>query len=745
MSRTITSRARILLGVASVGLLSSLPVAAAAQSAAAQDKVDSPSATPADLATAVEAHDGGLEDIIVTAERRSQRLQSVPISATVLNAADLSRKGINNLADLQQVAPSLAINTFNRSTFINIRGVGIAQSAPTSNPGVAFYIDGQLIPHEQFIGQSFYDIGSIEVLRGPQGTLTGQNSTGGALYVRTPEPEFDTVSGYIDATYGNYDALKVVGAFNLPISDEVAVRVAAVHDRRDSFVTNIGPSGSQPGNVDLTAARFNVAMRSPDAVLRFNIRGDYFDLKSDNNAVKRRNDTVSSDPYVIEEDARSFQNQHGGKISAEAKIAILPSVDLRVMTNYQNLHTVDQTDGDRTATALPRPPANAVGRVSRVNTDIDTFIGEVNLVSTGKGPFNWVVGGFYLDETVETLSRRDNNNTKNFVSSTSTFKTLAENTTKSVFGQANWYFMPAFELVAGARYSDDTQVYNRIIPAGVVPAGASLVGVQHSTKVTGKVGLNYHFDRNLLYVTASEGYKAGGVNLTIGTPNFGPESNRVYEAGFKTQFFGNQMRVNGDVFYSKYKDIQLSSLLGALPVTQNAAAGKSYGAELEVTGQFGAFGFNVGGGYLHARFDGTACITDTNSAGTDAGCPTNLRRVPDGRVLPFAPEWTINGGVQYEIGLGGDDMSLTPRLQWSHLSEQVATPFPSFNTTVPTRDVFDARLTLQINRNYKLEGYVANFTDKTYIASQVQSSSSADGGIIYGASRTYGIRAVAKF
>jgi iron complex outermembrane receptor protein len=141
MSRTITSRARILLGVASVGLLSSLPVAAAAQSAVAQDKVDSPSATPADLATAVEAHDGGLEDIIVTAERRSQRLQSVPISATVLNAADLSRKGINNLADLQQVAPSLAINTFNRSTFINIRGVGIAQSAPTSNPGVAFYID----------------------------------------------------------------------------------------------------------------------------------------------------------------------------------------------------------------------------------------------------------------------------------------------------------------------------------------------------------------------------------------------------------------------------------------------------------------------------------------------------------------------------------------------------------------------------------------------------------------------------
>ena len=86
------------------------------------------------------------------------------------------------------VAPSIVINQYNRSAFVNIRGVGIAQSAPTSSPGVAYYINGQLIPHEQFIGQSFYDIASVEVLRGPQGTLTGQNSTGGAIYVTTPEP-----------------------------------------------------------------------------------------------------------------------------------------------------------------------------------------------------------------------------------------------------------------------------------------------------------------------------------------------------------------------------------------------------------------------------------------------------------------------------------------------------------------------------------------------------------------------------
>lgn len=722
------------VSIVAVAAALAMPTAASAQTAA-QDQALATEAGPT----------GGLEEIVVTAERRSQSLQQVPISATVLNAADLSRKGVTGVNDLQQVAPSLAINTFNRSTFINIRGVGIAQSAPTSNPGVAFYIDGQLIPHEQFIGQSFYDIDTIEVLRGPQGTLTGQNSTGGALYVRTPDPKFDDVSGYIDGSYGNYDMLRIVGALNVPFSDEAGIRIAGIHDERDSFTRNIGPSGSQPGKSELNAGRFNIGVQSSSGVLRANLRGDYFDSKSDNNPVKRRLDTVSSDPFVIEEDARSFQNQHGGKISAEVRVAVAPSVDVRGFAALQDLHTVDQTDGDRTATALPRPPANAVGRVSRVNTDITTFIAEMNILSSGKRNFNWVLGAFYLDETVDTLSRRDNNNVRDFISSTSTFQTSAANTTKSVFGQVNWYFTPAFELIAGVRYSDDTQVYDRVVPAGPVPAGASTVGVQHSTKVTGKVGLNYHFGRNLLYATASQGYKAGGVNLTIGTPNFGPETNRVYEAGFKTEFLDNRLRVNGDVFYSDYQDIQLSSLIGALPVTQNAASGKSYGAELEITGQFGGLGFNLGGGYLHARFDGNTCITDTNSPGTDPGCPTNLRLVPDGRVLPFAPKWTINGGAQYEIALNDDDMSLTPRVQWSHLSSQVATPFPSFNTIVPERDVFDARLTLQINRMYKLEGYINNFTNKTYIASQIQNSSSADGGSIYGAPRTYGFRAVVKF
>ncbi|MCW1402217.1 TonB-dependent receptor [Novosphingobium sp. MW5] len=688
--------------------------------------------------TEEQASDGGLAEIVVTAERREQNLQNVPISATVLSGEELQRKGVTNLNDIQQVAPSIAINTFNRSTFVNIRGVGIAQSAPTSNPGVAYYIDGVLIPHEQFIGHSFYDIASMEVLRGPQGTLTGQNSTGGAIYVRTPDPKFNSTGATADVTVGNYGRVRAVATAEMGGSS-VGLRLAYVHEERDSFTRNIAANAqSQPGNLDMDAIRASLVMEGLDGRLKVNVRGEYFDVKSDNNAVKNRNDLVTRDPFVIEEDARSYQDQAGYRLSSELRYELSDAMAVRGMVSWQDGHTYDQTDGDRTATALPRPPASNVGRVSRATTQFQTFISEVNLLSIGQGPLQWVFGGFLMDETVPVTLLRDNNNTRDFVSSTSTIITSAKNTSQSLFGQVNYFATDQIELIVGGRYSWDKQVYTRFAVPGT---GFTLPYVSQiaTSQLTGKLGVNFHVnDDNLIYLTASKGYKAGGVNLTPNTPNFLPERNFVYELGFKTEFLDRHLRVNGDVFYSVYKDIQLSSLVGGLPVTQNALAGHAKGAELEVTGQFGGLGFNFGLGYLDAKFSNSACISDTNAPGTDAGCATNLRFVPKDRVLPFSPEWTINAGIQYTLALG--DIEVTPRVQWSHIAEQYATPFPSVNTLVPGRDIFDARLTFDLGKKYKLEGYVNNLGNKTYIATQIQNSSSADGGIIYGSPRTFGVR-----
>ncbi|HXR53323.1 MAG TPA: TonB-dependent receptor [Steroidobacteraceae bacterium] len=689
------------------------------------------------LAVAAEA-DVALDEVVVTAERREQNLQDVPISATVLTGEDMTRQGITDLNDIQTVAPSIAINVVNRSTFVNIRGVGIAQSAPTSSPGVAYYIDGQLIPHEQFIGQSFYDIGSIEVLRGPQGTLTGQNSTGGAIYVRTPAPQFGSYSGSIEQTVGNYDWMRTVGAVNLGFSDSLAVRVAAVHDKRDSFTTNLGPSGSQPGDVANDSQRLQLGWRAPGGRTDLNLFYEHFDWETDNNAVKNRADLVTSDPFSIEEDARSFMTQQGQRASAELRFGLTDGMDLRFQTSWQDGQTEDQTDGDRTATAKPQPPTANVGRVAYASTRFNTWIYELNLLSRGEGPVQWVLGAFYLDESVPVTLLRDNRHTTDFVASNSTIITRADNTSKSVFGQINAFVTDRVELIGGLRYSDDKQYYNRIaLPGAPPPPGTDTVGEPAaSDEVTGKAGLNFHMsDDLLLYGTVSKGYKAGGVNLTLNTPDFKPETNLVYEVGWKATMLDNHLRVNGDVFYSDYKDIQLSSLYNALPLTQNAASGEALGAELEMTGRFGRFGVNLGIGWLDAEFAESASIVNTS---------TNTQQVvPKGASLVFSPEWTLSAGIDYRIPLGRG--TLTPRLQWGYIDDQLATPFPTTATTVPSRSLVDARLTWESDGRWAVEAFVTNVSDKTYIASQIQNSTSATGGIVYGAPQQYGARVKYNF
>jgi iron complex outermembrane receptor protein len=685
---------------------------------------------------------GVLEEVIVTAERREQSLQDVPVSMTVLTSEALG--AVDDVLDIQQVAPSVAINTYNRSTFINIRGVGIAQSAPTSTPGVAYYVDGVFIPHEHLISQSFYDLESIEVLRGPQGTLTGQNSTGGAIYVRTPTPDFEEFSGYVDQTIGDYEWARTVAAVNLPFGDTFAVRLAGIYETRGSYTDNIGPSPSQPGSGDMTGIRASMLFQPTDS-MRFNLKFQYFDRESDYNAVKNRNDAVTDDPFTIEEDAISFLNQDGYMGSLEGFFDLTEGLQLRVITSYLDADNEDQADGDRTATALPVPPnlptngANTAlypGRVGLTTQSFETSVTEVNLLSTGDGPVQWVVGAFYMDETTPVSVLRDNRNTVDFVQSNSTILAEAINTSKSVFGQVDWALSDNWALDAGLRYSDDKQDYTRFALPGPPPPGCfPCTNTADSSETTGRVGVKFFgLGDTMLYGTLSKGYKAGGVNLDPRLDVFGPETNEVIELGFKSTIADGRLRLNGAVFYSDYQGIQLSALTQVgptlLPNTLNAAPADILGGELELLGQFDRLGFNLGVSVLDTEFTEDKILTNSLTNRNEL--------VPAGAELPFAPDFTLTGGIQYDFDVGG--MTLTPRAQVSYIGEQLATPFPDPATIVPSRTVADLRLTLQANDVWQVEGFFNNVFDETYIAVQLQDASSAQGGMIFGPPRHYGLR-----
>lgn len=701
-----------------------------------------------------------LEEVIVTAERRAVSLQDVPASGLVLTGETLAKQGVDNIIEIQQVAPSVAINTYNRGTFINIRGVGIAQSAPTSVPGVATYIDGVYIAHETFIAHSFYDIASVEVLRGPQGTLTGQNSTGGAIYMRTPEPDVNEFSGYVEASGGDYSYYRGAGAVNIPMGGIFGLRLSGVYDHRGSFSDNIGPSPSEPGSSELMGARAALRIQPLDA-LTFDLRYEYFDLESDYNAVKNRFDFVNTDPFTIDENAISFLNQNGYRASVEGSWDITSGIRLRAITSKMDADNEDQADGDRRSARLsPNPPQFSTGpaRVGYTEQSFDTRVTELNLLSTGDSKVQWVVGGFYMTETTPVYVARDTTsnagNPITFVTPLASSRIIAEAENESVsgFGQIDIRFTDAFELDIGARYSEDTQDYMRFVvplPPPPAPPPATCpsfpcLGTAESDETTGRVAAKFYAEGDtMFYMSLARGYKAGGVNLHPDLDVFGPETNTVGELGLKTTLADGRLRFNGSFFYSNYKDIQISALVNVTPTTRvpstvNGPRAKIFGTELEWLGQFGGLGFNFGVSLLNGETTRQQVMTNSSVS------PSVDTLVPAGTELPFTPEVSMSGGIEYAFNVGAGQ--LTPRLQANYMSKQWATFFQDpVLTKVPSRTVVDFRLTYEPMDSLSLEGYVTNLLDKTYIAVQVQEASSASGGYIYGAPRQFGGRVVYKF
>ena len=690
-----------------------------------------------------QANEPILEEIVITAERREVNLQDTPISATVLTGDALVKKGVDNVDELQQVAPSLAISTVNRSTFINIRGVGIAQSAPTSNPGVAYYLDGVFIPHEFLIGQTFYDLGSVEVLRGPQGTLTGQNSTGGALYVRSPGVVFSENNGYVDQTFGSDGWSRTVGAANLAIGETAGLRIAGIYENKDGYVENLGPSaGMDPGSSELTSYRMNFAWQ-PSEKQSYNFRYEAFDYETGNVAIKDRQDT-NPDPFEISYDGRQYLNQKGYRASIEGRWMLNDSLELRALGSKQDAYTKDQADGDRSSTDIPIPPAEPntganrliyPGRVSRARTDYFTDIVEVNLISDNDGGTNWVVGAFYMEDDVPVELYRDHRNTDDFVSASNTTIVGPENTSKSIFGQIDTELSDSLILNVGLRYSDDEQLFVRTI-AG---PDSGTVGKQDSTATTGRIGLNYYSSSDTMwYGTFSKGYKAGGVNLFGFQGPFEPEENLVYEFGVKTTVSDGRLRINGAIFYSDYSDFQLISLQSGFPFTENAASGEIYGFELEALGRFDRLEWDFGISVLNGTFAKDVTLNNANIPPNGAN-----QLVQSGDDLPFAPDLTFNAGLQYDLEFG--DILVIPRIQISHIDEQISTPFPSGVTMIDERTLVDLKLIIEPSENFLLEAFVTNATDDEYVSSQIGNSSSADGGEVYGAPRQFGVRAKYDF
>jgi iron complex outermembrane receptor protein len=688
-----------------------------------------------------------LDEVVVTAERRSTNLQTTPIAAAVLTGEQLQDKGVTTIEQLQFSMPSVTVQNSGQGNSFNVRGIGKTENSSSIGVGVITYRDGVAVFPAYFQNEPFYDIQSLELLRGPQGTFAGQNATGGAVFVTQRNPDFSGVNGYITGQYGNYDAVRLQGAVNLPLSDTLAMRLAFNTDNRDSFYNVIQgtPTEGDPGAVDNQSVRASVLWRPSDA-LRVLFKTDYnhIDLGGYPTTPVGSTDSLfdirTNGPFRAQDEMlRSVLN-----ISYEFDNGMI----LRSITGYQDGTTSVRADTDGTA-ALPF--------TSNIKVDQRLWSQEFNLISPDTGPFSWILGAYYQDDLITFPPGQFT--TTQYLSPTIpllvalTLEGRNPKSTAAVFGQASYDLTDSLELQVGARFSRMTVENDAISAISALGLSISQNDKSEEEKVTGKVALNWTLDRNnFLYGFVATGYKAGGLNgpNILGVPPGPFEGEEVidFEAGWKATMFDGRLRTQIGGYYNIYENFQviigdpttptITSISNVLGET------KIYGLEASAQGRFGALGFDAGLSLSHSELGDFFAIDPRGpltGACNPASGPASVNCVQvGGNAQTYAPEMTLNFGVEYDFAVAGG--RLTPRVDYSHISETWGTIFANEarGDRLEPRDIVNAQLTWEPSDGaWRVQAYGTNVFDEEYIGA-------VKAGQRYAAPpRQYGVRVTRSF
>lgn len=718
-------------------------------------------ATAQDTAPAEAARNDEPPVIIVTAQRREEDLQDVPIAATALSGDQLDDKAVERLADLQFAAPSVSITDQGLTQSVNLRGIGIASGSPAVANGVAQYVDGVFQP-PIITSSTFYDIATIEVLRGPQGTLVGSNSTGGAIFINTRNPELDAVGGYAEAHYGSYDAHGVEGAINLPLAQDVAVRVAGLTRWRDSYYTDIGPFANEPGALDEQAVRVGVLWEPEN--FRALAKVEWIDKNTGGYAYRPIAGTTfanarRADYRTLTYNAPTLNHERAFHSSLELRYELGGGIVLRSVSGYLNKRINNLYDLDGSDRASTSDPAASFVQVSDQFVRERQVTQEFNLISPDEGAFTWILGGYFQQNKIDVIIE---NRSGNFVADPTDILNFQDKQTLGVFAQVGFELSPQLELQVGGRYSayDVTSEGSVTIgsegpvfgPNGLVVA--DLAGSHDDGRATGKVALNWtpNEDHNF-YAFVARGYKPGGANNA--TSEFGPETVMDYELGWKGSFLDNHLRTQVGAFYMDYSDFQfdaLEPLTGQTGVI-NIANATIKGLEFQAQANVGGFGFDAGLAYVDSSLDEVVIVNQRNlpqigqlgpqcPAGTPSDPPVCFNYTPfqvtaGGGPNLFSPKWSYNFGLQYEFWMDGG--SLTPRINYAYVGSRwtnlLYNPALDF---LPGRGLLSAQLTADFG-DYSIELYGTNLAGKDYVSGQSGNNE------FYGAPSEVGLRARINF
>jgi iron complex outermembrane receptor protein len=686
------------------------------------------------LAVSADADSGtALEEIVVTAQRRTTDVQKTSVPVTVLTGEDLRKKGIDNVDSLMFSTPSLNVQDSGFGALINIRGIGKSDFGQQVPAGILVYRDGAPVaPGGILTDEPYYDIASVEVLRGPQGTFAGENSTGGAIFIKEVDPSLaDGVDGWVEGQYGNYNDVRVRGALNLPITDTLAVRFAVNGENHDTFWNVTGPYTGNPGKHHEADGRFSLLWQ-PNEAFKALLKTDYSYI--DHGGIPANVYTGSTaNLFNVNLDAylRGLENQT--RTVLQLSYQFKDGITLRSVGSYQQGSTRAAMDVDGTANPL-------IGEIFRTSETDRTVSEELNLISPDAGICTWVLGATYLQDIVSQPSGPTGSETFLSVSPggspttglglTGNYRATKKN--YGTFGQGTFELTDALKLEIGARYSWTSFLMDNVTEAvfnGIPLLGQNIAGEEEKdSKVTGKVGLDYTLDpTNFLYGFVATGHKGGGLN-GVGTlapflppgpppptsaanlpPAFQPEEVTDYELGWKGTYFNNHLHTQLGAFYNQYRNFQVSLYVPNLQagfVTNVPGTTRTDGFEAQMQGQYGNFSFDLGASYLETSF-GTFSAADSRNLAVGV---QNLT----GKQQPNAPRWTAQMGVQYIFQLFAAD-TLAPRLDYGMVSSRWATVFEVRPTDyLATENLLNGQLTYHHDR-WDVTAYGTNLSNQHYV------------------------------
>lgn len=720
----------------SLSILVSFGAIAFATSAAAQDATSRSASGEGPQAEtgASQQNDASLQEIIVTAQKRSESAQSVPISIAAVSGATLAQSGAVNLENVQRLTPGLTISTIGTGwvSYTYIRGVGTSQVDPRADPSVAYFIDEVYLGGSSGLQFDLSDIERIEVLKGPQGTLFGRNTSGGAISIITKKPS-DKFGLDFTADAGNYNLLAGRGSVTGPLTSDGSLRyrLSGSVRHRDPVTQNLG-GGRDPGKVNTWGARGSLEYVGSD--LTAQISADYF------HSNYGMANTFLLTPCVAAPVNTCFLSAGGA-----AKVAANPG-----QTFFRGYY--DHPDGferqrvwsvtGRLEWTLPFATLTSISAYRRNdfsrandqdgsiadgytwNTDeLDrTFSQELRLAHTGD-KFDWLAGLYYYNART---TREDFWTIGADIAipplRNTIYRDFSHITTESfaAFGQGTYHFTDEFSLSVGGRYTHDRKKDDRTVVLAIAAGGGYSVNPSNSWQsFDPAVTIEYKANQNfMLYGSYRRGFKSGGYQtvlqsspVTASLP-YNPEHVNSFEAGIKSEWFNRRLRVNIAGFHTQIKGQQVSRVdvsRSAAIIIDNAGTASANGVDLAISAQITrAFSIDWAATYQQARFDKYDTIV--------GGVPTSYA----GNHQPRSPDFMLSAAANYVLPLGSWG-SATVHGDWFHQSrvffqaENFGVNPSGIDISQRKYDVFNARLTVAPSDGpWELSGWVKNIGDTHY-------------------------------